>query len=79
MVLKKKKIRFWREHKALVVHPPMSYAQMVGVHLKPQSQAIYNTYLLRSVATLLCHNCELKPEATEQDLYEAAHGTGCKN
>ena len=51
-VLKKKRIRFLRQHNALLVHPALSNAEMNGVHLNHQSQAVYNTYLMNSVARL---------------------------
>ena len=76
-VLKSKRIRFWRQYKALVIHPCMSNVEMVGVHLTPEFQAIFNEYILKSVASLLCGKCALKPEATVEELCKAVEGAGC--
>ena len=76
-VLKAKRTRFWRKHRTLLVHPCMSNAEMVGVHLSPEYQAIFNKYILNSVASLLCRRCELRPEATVEDLCKAVEGAGC--
>ena len=75
--LKKKKCLFWRVQKALVIHPAMSQVEMIGVHLNPYFQSLYNNFLLRSVAKLLCEKSELKPEATMEQLCTASNGTRC--
>ena len=77
--LKKKKGLFWRAQKALVIHPAMSQVEMIGVHLKPYFQSLYNNFLLRSVAKLVCVKCSLKPEATNEQLCTAANRTSCLN
>ena len=55
----------------------MSNVEMVGVHLTPEFQAIFNEYILKSVASLLCGKCALKPEATVEELCKAVEGAGC--
>ena len=77
--LKKKKGLFWRAQKALVIHPAMTQVKMIGVHLDPHFQSLYNNFLLRSVAKLLCVKCGLKPGATNEQLCTAANGASCLN
>ena len=75
--LKKKKNLFWKKYKALVINPAMSQVQMIGVHLHPYFQSLYNNFLLRSVEKLICTSCGLKPDATMAELCTAANGSGC--
>ena len=62
--------RFWHHHKVLVIQPRTANEPIEGVHLSPNSQAIYNRDIFNAVARLLCVHCFPKGEFSNKTLQE---------
>ena len=74
--LKKKRVRFWNEVKALILTPMMNNPQLKGVHLTDESQSVYNTHIVNSIGRVMCDKCTFQPRETANHL-EKALAEGC--
>ena len=74
--LKKKRLRFWNEIKALVITPRMNNPQLEGVHLRPKSQEEYNTHIVTSIGRVICDKCTFQTKETADNL-ERTLSAGC--
>ena len=59
-VLKEKAIKFWVDHKTLIISPHMEKITFQGVHLSQIDQIKFNNQIVQGVASVLCDSCALK-------------------
>ena len=61
-------VTLWRVHRVILVKPHINHPRIIGVHLHPEDQAIYNDQLMEVVKKSLCRHCKLENYEPKKNL-----------
>ena len=77
-VLKEKAIKFWVNHKALIISPHMENIIFEGVHLSERDQVKFNKQIVQGVAKVICDSCALN-ESDKKESLKLVLKSKCQN